>query len=82
MVLVLVLLLLVQRKGLLALVGGLFVFVFFVVAVGEVDEVGEGFIPVEEGEVVPAGWGEEYMREARKDYSSRRPSTCSSVICA
>lgn len=82
MVLVLVLLLLVQREGLLAFVGRLLVFLFFVVAVGQVDEVGEGFVPVEEGEVVLAGWGEGYMREARKDSSSRRPSTCCSVICA
>lgn len=81
MVLVLVFLLLIQRERLLALVRGLLIFLFFVVTVGQVDEVGEGLVSVEEGEVVLAGCGEGYMREARKDCSSRRPSTCCSVIC-
>lgn len=81
-VLVLIFLFLVQREGLLTLVGGLFILLFFVVAVRQVDEVGEGFIPVEESQVVLAEWRGGYMREARKDSSSRRPSTCCSVIWA
>lgn len=53
-VLILVLLVLVKREGLLALVGGLLIFLFLVVVVGKVDEIGECLVAIEESDVVPA----------------------------
>lgn len=74
-----VFLFLVEGEGLLALVGSLFILLFFAVKFGEGDEFGEGLLLVEEGEVVAAACGQQYMREARKDSSSLSPITCSSV---
>jgi hypothetical protein len=81
MVLSLILLFLIEGEGLLTLVRGLFILLLLPVNLRKVNQLGEGFVAVEEVEVVAAGCGVTYMREARKDWSSLRPMTCWRVRC-